>query len=455
VPFPRGKVLGGSSAINGHLYVRGQALDFDQWAQMGNRGWGYEDVLPYFRRSEDRTGGGERFRGRGGPLHVSDVHERHPLCEAYMKGALAAGIPLNPDYNGACQEGVAYYQRTIRNGRRHSAAGAYLRPARGRPNLRILTHALATRLLLDGRRAVGVAYRRGGAIQEVRARREVILAGGAINSPQLLQISGIGPGPLLRELGVPVLHELPGVGESLRDHYQARVTFRVTRPITINERARGVRLLLEIARWLVWRGGMLAFSPAHVGAFLRTREELDQPDVQLTYAPASYQEGETGRLESLPGMTSGCWVMRPESRGRVRARSPDPADAPLIDPNYLADPYDQMTMVAGLKLTRRLLRSPELAPWRGEETMPGPAVEGDDEWLDFARRCGGTVFHAIGSCRMGSDPLAVVDDRLRVHGIARLRVVDASIMPAMPSANTNAATYMIAEKGADLIRADA
>jgi choline dehydrogenase len=310
-------------------------------------------------------------------------------------------------------------------------------------------------VLLDGRRAVGIAYRQGGRLHDARAGREVILAGGAVGSPQLLQISGIGPASLLAELGVPVVHELPGVGESFCDHYQARVTFRVTAPSTFNERARGLRLMVEIARWLAWRGGMLAFSPAHVGAFLRTRPELDHPDVQLTFTPASYEPGATRRLEALPGMTSGCWVMRPQSRGSVRARSPDPADPPAIDPNYLDDPYDRMTMVAGLRLTRRLLRCAELAPWRGEETSPGPAVESDEAWLDFARRSGGTVFHAIGSCRMGSDPLAVVDDRLRVRGLERLRVVDASIMPTMPSANTNAATYMIAEKGADLIRADA
>jgi len=452
IHFPRGKVLGGSSSINGHLYVRGQAIDYDSWAQMGNRGWSYADVLPYFRRSEERQLGDREFRGADGLLHVSDPPFRHPLCEAFVEGVPGLGIPLNPDYNGATQEGVGYYQRTIRNGVRLSAARAFLRPAMKRPTLRVITRALTTKVLFEGRRAVGVAYRRGGAIHEARAGREVILAAGAINSPQLLQISGVGPARLLNELGVPVVHALEGVGESLSDHYLSRVSAEVSRPITFNERARGLRLLGEIARWLVRRDGMLAFSPAHVGVFARTGDHLEHPDFQLTFTPASYKEGSHHRLDDFPGMTSAGWMMRPESRGHVRARSREPEDPPAIDPNYLADEIDRRTHVAGMRLARRFLRLPTLAPYFVRETLPGDEVQSDDEWLDYARRYGNTVFHPVGSCRMGHDPMAVVDDRLRVHGVEGLRVIDASIMPTMPSANTNAAVYMIAEKGADLLR---
>lgn len=453
--FPRGKVVGGSSSINGHLYVRGQPLDYDSWAQRGNRGWGYDDVLPYFRRSEERQGGDEQFRGRNGMLHVSDVHEKHPLCEAYIQGVVDAGIPLNPDYNGATQEGVGYYQRTIRKGRRLSAARAFLKPALARPNVTLVTEAHATAILFEGRRATGVRYRRGGKDHEVAAEREVILSGGAINSPQLLQLSGVGPGPLLQGLDIPVVHELPGVGEGFRDHYLNRISVRAKNVKTLNERAHGWRLGLEIARWLTTRQGILAFSPAHVGVFIRTRDHLEHPDFQLTFTPASYQEGVIGTLDREPGMTGGGWMMRPESTGYVRARSSDPFAPPAIEPNYLDDPIDRETHIAGMRRQRAFLRQPALAPFIEREDMPGDEVQSDDEWLDYARREGATVYHAIGSCRMGPDPMAVVDDRLRVHGMEALRVVDASIMPTMPSANTNAATYMVAEKASDMIREDA
>ena len=453
--FPRGKVLGGSSSINGHLYVRGQARDYDTWAQLGNRGWSYDEVLPYFRRSEDRSAGADAYHGAGGPLHVSDIHERHPICEAFIAGAESIGIPRNPDYNGASQEGVSYYQRTIRKGHRHSAAAAFLRPVMRRPNLHLETRAHVLRLDCEGRRVSGVTWRQGDKVREGRAGAEVLLAAGAVNSPHLLQVSGIGPAAHLRSIGVEVLHDLPGVGEGLQDHYATRVVNRVTRPVTLNERARPSRLWWEIAHWLVRGRGLLAFSPAHVGVFLRSRPGLDEPDLQFVFTPASYDDGNvTGGLEPLPGMTCGVWQMRPESRGYVRARSPDPDDSPAIQPNYLAAEEDRRTAIAGLRWARRLLATDALAPYRGGETVPGGDCRDDEALLAYARARGSTVYHAVGSCRMGPDPLAVVGPDLVLRGMTGLRIVDASVMPTMVSANTNAATMMIAEKASDFILAD-
>ena len=452
IHFPRGKALGGSSAINGHLYVRGQARDYDTWAQLGNRGWSYADVLPYFMRSEKRPGGDPGFRGSDGPLHVSDVHERHPLCEAFIEGVTGLGMPLNPDYNGAAQEGVAFYQRTIRNGRRWSAAHAFLRPAMRRPNLTVRSSARVSGVTFDGRMATGVAYRHHGRPMHARAGREVILSAGAIASPQILQISGVGPPAHLQAIGVAVRHALPGVGEGFQDHYACRVAARVRGIGTLNERARGLRLVGEVVRWYATGGGLLAFSPGHVGVFMRSSDNLEDPDLQFVFTPASYSDGMVGRLQPFPGMTVGVWQMRPESRGHVRARSAEPDDAPVIQPNYLAAERDRELLVAGIKQCRTFLATPPLAPYVDVETLPGAGVRSDDEILDYARSRGATVYHAVSTCRMGADPLAVVDDHLRVHGLDRLRVVDASIMPTMPSANTNAATIMIAEKAADLIR---
>ena len=451
--FPRGKVLGGSSAINGSLYVRGQARDFDTWAQLGNRGWSYDDVLPYFRRSEDRDTGADAFHGAGGPQHVSDIKERHPICEAFIAGAESLGVPRNPDYNGAAQEGVAYYQRTIRRGRRHSAATGFLHTVRHRSNLRIVTGAHVLRLDVAGRRVLGVTYRRAGQVREGRAALETLLCAGAVNSPHLLQISGIGPAERLRDLGITPVHDLPGVGEGLQDHYATRVAHRVIQGRTLNERARGPRLLWEVATWLATGQGVLSFSPAHVGAFIRSRPEVDAPDLQVVFTPASYSEGVTGKLQPFPGMTCGVWQMRPHSRGWVRARSGDPDAPPAIQPNYLAEAADRRAAVDGLRWARRLLGSAALAPYRGEETVPGAACESDAELLAHAQARGSTVYHAVGTCRMGVGPAAVVSPDLRLHGMDGLRVVDASVMPIMVSANTNAATLMIAEKAADLILA--
>lgn len=449
--FPRGKVLGGSSSINGHLYVRGQARDYDIWAQRGNRGWGYDDVLPYFKKAEDRSCGADEYHGAGGPQHVSDIHERHPICEAFIDGAESLGVPRNPDYNGARQEGVAYYQRTIRNGVRHSAASGYLHPIRHRPNLEIVTHAQVERLLFEGRRATGLSYRLHGRPKQVTARREVILAAGAIGSPQILQVSGVGDPAHLKRIGVDVVHALPSVGEGLQDHYAVRVVNQVTKPITLNERARGPRLLWEIAKWYAAGKGLLAFSPAHVGAFVRSSENVEEPDLQFVFTPASYSVGVVGKLQKTPGMTIGVWQLRPHSAGHVRAVSANPYDAPEIQPNYLDDLADQRSVVQGLKWCRKLLSSDALGAYRGSETLPGPDVRTDEELLAYARAQGATVYHAVSTCRMGIDEAAVVDPELRVRGLERLRVVDASVMPTMVSANTNAATMMIAEKASDLI----
>jgi choline dehydrogenase len=452
--FPRGKALGGSSAINGHLYVRGQQRDYDTWAQLGNRGWSYSDVLPYFRKSESYAAGDPEVRGQDGPIHVSDIHERHPLCEAFIAGAQSLGVPLNPDYNGETQEGVAYLQRTIRNGRRWSAAHAFLRPAMKRPNLTVVSEAMVTGLTFDGSRATGVTYRHHSIPKAAVAGRELILAAGAIGTPHLLQISGVGAAAHLKSIGVDVRFDLPGVGEGLQDHYAARVATRVVGQETLNERARGLRLGREIATWIATGKGLLAFSPAHVAVFWRSLDHLETPDIQFVFTPASYSEGMIGQLQPFPGMTCGMWQMRPESKGYVRARTPEAFDAPIIQPNYLTAETDRDTAIRGLRMARRFLATEALAPFKDAETLPGPDIETDAELLDYARSRGATVYHAVSTCRMGSDPQAVVDDRLRVKGIDGLRIVDASVMPTMPSANTNAATMMIAEKGADLILND-
>jgi choline dehydrogenase len=454
---PRGKTLGGSSSINGHIYNRGQARDFDTWAQFGNRGWGYADVLPYFRRMERRIGDGDdTYRGREGELTVTDIDWTHPLCEAFIEGAVQHGIPRNPDYNGAIQEGVAYAQRTIHNGRRVSAARAFLHPAMKRPNLKVITGVHATNIAFEGNRAVGIDFRKGGRNGRpggVRARREVILSLGTYNSPQLLQVSGIGPSGLLQSRGIEVRHALAGVGENLRDHYAPRFVARVKNIETINEKARGLKLLSEIAKWAVTRKGILALSPTLVYCFWHSGESAESSDIQMTFTPASYLEGVQGQLEREPGMTVASWQQRPESRGFVRVRSADPFEQPEIQTNYLAEEMDRRVLLGGMRLARKLLASKPLEPYYDYEDFPGPGVQSDDELLGAAKERGTTTFHPMGTCKMGpkDDPGAVVDDQLRVHGIEGLRVIDASVMPTMLSANLNAATLMIAEKASDLI----
>jgi len=457
IGVPRGKTLGGSSSINGHIYNRGQRMDFDNWAQRGNQGWGYADVLPYFRRCERRIGGGDdTFRGRNGNLTVTDLNYTHPLCEAFMQGAGELGIPRNADYNGAVQEGISYVQRTAHNRRRVSTARAFLNPAKSRPNLTVRTGAHATRILLDGKRATGVEYAnggRGGAIVQVHANREVILSGGAINSPQLLQLSGIGPGGLLQSLGIAIQHELAGVGENLRDHYAPRFSARVKNIETINELARGYKFIGEVAKYFLGGKSIVNLSPSMVYGFWHSDPAARSNDLQFIFTPASYKQGVHGLLDDHPGFTVAAWQHRPQSKGWVRARTADPFEKPIIQPNYLADEGDRKVIVSAMKLARRLMHTDAMKPYLGFEEYPGDQVQGDDELLEAARDVASTTFHVMGTCRMGpaADPTAVVDDRLCVRGLEGLRVIDASVMPAMISANLNAATMMIGEKGADLV----
>ena len=457
---PRGKTLGGSSSINGHIINRGQREDFDHWAQLGNRGWSYVDILPYFKRFERRITDGDAdnaYRGTAGPLAVTDPDWRHPLADLFIQGANEMGIPTNPDYNAGKQEGINYAQRAILKGRRMSAARAVLKPAMKRPNLEVRTNAHVTNIELDGRRATGVAYRRGGrngAPVTVSARRGVILSGGAYNSPQILMLSGIGPKAQLEAHGLPQNHILEGVGEGLQDHYTSRTVARVKNIETINEQVRGVRLAGEALKYFLTRKGILALSPTLVYCFWHSGETAETSDLQLTFTPASYMDGVKGKLEAEPGMTVPSWQQRPESRGYVRLNSSDPFEAPLIQTNYLDAEIDRRVFIAGMKLARKLLKSRPLAPYYDYESYPGDDAQTDDELLDAGTRRGQTTFHPGCTCRMGpaTDPRAVVDDELRVHGMEGLRVVDASVMPRMISANLNASTLMIAEKAADIIR---
>jgi choline dehydrogenase len=457
IPTTQGRTVGGSSSINGMVYNRGQRADFDTWAQRGNRGWSYVDVLPYFKRTERRIGLCDtRYHGTEGRLPVTDIDWLHPICEAFIDGAVQLGIPRCADYNGEAQEGVGYFQRAIYRGWRHSAARVFLHPARAR-GLEVRTDARAAAILFEGKRAIGVRYvneRQRSEQHEVHARKEVIVSCGTANTAKLLQISGVGPDALLASIGVPVVHELPGVGENFRDHYSVRFVARVKGIRTMNELSRGLGLAGQIARWAAGRPSILALSPSLIHWFWKSNESLDFADLQGVFSPASYKEGFVGLLDDYPGMTCGVWQHRPESTGYVRARSFDPFEDPVIQPNYLAHPVDRAVLLAGMKLARRLLRSPALAEWFDHESLPGERVQSDDELLDFARHYGSTSYHLIGTARMGpaSDPTAVVDDELRVHGMQGLRVVDASIMPVMPSANTYASTMMVAEKAADLIR---
>lgn len=452
---PRGKVLGGSSAINGLIYIRGQAEDFNHWRQLGNAGWSFDDVLPYFRKAEDNERGADEFHGAGGPLAVSDLRDRHPLVDAYVEAALQCGHPRNDDFNGAVQDGAGYYQTTMRNGVRASTAAGYLKQACRRANLKVVSKALATRVLLDGRRATGVEYVVDNDKQIARANAEVIVAAGAFNSPQLLQLSGLGPASLPQAHGIAVIADAAGVGNDLNDHISGRIILRCQEPITLNDAVRTWRGKLSHGlHYILTRRGYLAVPAVSAGCFLRAHPASATPDSQCSISLFSAQTI-GGELHPFPGVTGNCVLLRPESRGYVRIKSADPHQAPAINPNYLATQRDRETIVAGVAAMRRIFRAPALARHIAEEIEPGARCDNDDELLDFIRRRGSTTYHPVGTCRMGQDRNAVVDERLRVRGFAGLRVVDASVMPAVVSGNTNAATIMIGEKGSDMILEDA
>jgi choline dehydrogenase len=457
IVWPRGKVLGGCSSINGLVYIRGQPDDFRHWRQLGNPGWDWDDVLPYFMRAEDQERGPDALHGVGGPLAVSDTKHQHPLCEAYIQACDELGIPRNSDFNGVSQEGAGYFQLTNRRGLRCSAAVAYLRPAEKRPNLEVQIKALLTRLVFEGKRATGVRYRQNGMERTVGVSREIVLAAGAIGSPQILQLSGIGPAGHLREHGIEVVHDLPGVGANLQDHFQARSVYRCSQPITLNDRAHslGHKLLMGL-EWLLYRTGPLTVGAGQGAIFARTRPELATPDVQFHILLFSADKpGEP--LHRFPGFTASVCQLRPESRGSVMIRSAEPADHPAIVANYLAAETDRACIVAGLQLSRRLAQTAALKPYIAEEIEPGPARVSDNDMLAYARARGSTIFHPTSTCAMGpaSRQGSVVDPALKVHGIGGLRVADASIMPTVVSGNTNAACIMIGEKASDLMLAAA
>lgn len=448
--WPRGRVLGGSSSINAMVYVRGQPQDFDMWRQRGCTGWGWHDVLPYFRRAEDQARGEDDWHGTGGPLGVADVRDRHPLSDAFIEAATQAGLPQNDDFNGPSQEGVGYFQLTTRNTRRCSTAAGYLRPAARRRNLAVETDALVTRVVLEGRRAVGVACRIDGAEREFRAAREVVLCAGAIKSPHLLLLSGIGRGEELRRFGIAVAHDLPGVGKGLQDHLQIKLIYRVESGRSLNEIRRSpFSMAREGLRFVLFRRGPLASGPSMAGGFARTDPALDLPDIQFHFNPVSGDR--PGHFHDFPGCSPIVSQLRPESRGELAIRSPDPQDQPDMYANYLDAESDRRVVVAAMRLCRGIMARPAMQRHGAVEHAPGPAARSDEELLSFARETGYTQFHPSCTCRMGVDAMAVVDPELRVRGLERLRVVDASIMPAVTSGNTNAPTIMIAEKAADMI----
>ena len=458
--WPRGKTLGGSSSINGLIYIRGQHQDYDHWAELGNTGWGHDDVLPYFVKSEGNQRGGIPWHGGNGPLKVSDIGARHELIEAFIEGAQQIGVPRTEDFNGARQEGAGYYQLTTHRGWRCSTADAYLKPARNRGNLRVETEAFAASVIFEGQRAVGVRYRQGEVMRTARCRAEVLLCAGSIQSPQLLQLSGIGPRELLDKFGIPVVAESQGVGENLQDHLQIRLIFECTRPITTNDQLNSWFGQTKIGlQWLLFRSGPLAIGINQGGCFMRALKGADgtpqarTPDIQFHVATLSADMA-GGKVHPYSGFTMSVCQLRPESRGHVRIRSIDPFEAPEMQPNYLSTELDRRTAVAGVRAARAIAASAAMRPYVKREVKPGPQAGSDTELLEFCRNTGATIFHPTGTCRMGVDPLAVVDPRLRVNGVSGLRVIDCSVMPTLVSGNTNAPAVMLAEKAVDLIRED-
>ncbi|WP_136067529.1 GMC family oxidoreductase [Modicisalibacter radicis] len=452
IVWPRGKVIGGSSSINGLIFIRGQREDFDGWAEQGATGWSYDEVLPYFRKLERYTGDGNEYRGDSGEMHVSDMRTDNPACRAWLRAAEAWGLPYNPDMNGGDTRGVGPYQLSLKGRWRCSSATAFLTPVKDRANLTIVTEAPASRVLFEGKRAVGVEWRYEGANHQARASREVILCAGAIQTPHLLQLSGVGPGDLLREHGIEPVHEAPEVGANLQDHYQVRIIYRLKRKLSLNSDVRNPFKLAGMGlEWLLRASGSLTVGAGQVGGSARTRyAEGDRPDVQFNVMPLSVDKPGTP-LHAYPGFTASVWQCHPRSRGTVRLTSADPTAPPAIDPNYFADPHDRRVIVEGVKILREIARQAPFRDLWDDEMEPGTEVDSDQALWDAVRHKGGTVFHCVGTCRMGSDEGAVVDPQLRVRGVEGLRVVDASVMPLVTSANTNAPSLMIGEKGAALI----
>jgi choline dehydrogenase len=452
--YPRGRVWGGSSSINGLGHVRGDPSDYDLWAQKGCTGWSWADLLPYFQRHESFAEGGEG-RGTQGPQPVSHLAERPALLDGFAAAAEAIGLPVNADMNGPRREGFATFQQTRRGARRVSAARAYLVPALRRPQVTMLDHALALRLVIEDGRCTGVLIRRGGEERLIRARAGVVLSAGAIGSPQLLLLSGIGPAEELAALGIAPVLDAPGIGRNLQDHYITRLTYRLaSHRYSANRRITGPRLAWEVLRWATRGTGVLTWSPGMMSLFARTEPGLEAPDIQVNGGPISWAEGRIGEPEQEPGCTLGVWQCRPQSRGSVTLASARPEDAPIIAPRFLTAPADAAAVLRGIALVRRWMAAPPLAGIIAGEVRPGPAMQDESELLDFARRTGGTVYHPCGTVRMGADPGAPLDPRLRLRGIEGLRVVDASVFPDIPICNINATVLSVAEKAADMILED-
>jgi len=457
IVYTRGRVIGGSSSINGLIYIRGQPEDYDHWAQLGNRGWSWDDCLPYFRKAERWEGDGSAVRGKDGPLFTSKM-DRPAICATVLEAGRQIGLEYREDVNDlppGAGDSIGWCQQTRGGRRRASAARTYLHPALKRPNLQLVTNALVHRVVFDGKRATGVEFSHGGpggTVERAETGREVILSAGAVGSPHILQLSGVGDPEQLAGIGVPVVHESRGVGKNMQDHYAARVSYPIVGAQTANERSRGLPLAGEFMRWLITGKGILTYSPSIVAASVKVLEESATPDMQCTFAPGSFKGGQIGELEETPGLSAGAWQMRPLSRGYVEAKSNRPGDMPAINPRYLSEESDRRAIIGGLRFARRMFDAPALKQFVRDESLPGAHIQTDDELLDYARRNGSTCYHASCTCMMGQHAMAVVDDELKVHGLEALRVIDASVMPAVTSTNTNAPTIMIAEKGASMIK---
>lgn len=451
IAIPRGKGLGGSTLINGMIYVRGQPDDYDQWVDEGAAGWSWQDVEPYFRKLENFAEGG-KARGKSGPMYLERVKERFPISDAFLEAATEDGQPFNEDYNESDQEGFGYYQVTQRNGQRWSVVDGYLKPAMARSNLRVLTGSRVMRLELDGARCTGVTYERNGKRETVTAAREVVLCAGAVQNPQVLELSGIGKPDVLERVGIDPKIELPGVGENYIDHYATRMNWRVRNTITLNEMSRGLRLTKEVVKYFTSHKGILTLGTGLVHGFVKTRPQLTTPDVQLFFVHASYANAATRVLDRQPGMTIGVTQLRPTSKGNIHIESADPEMAPAIKPNMLSTEKDCQTLVDGMKVARRIVEQPAMRLFVSHEMRPGEEVQTDSQWLEFARENGQTIYHPIGTCKMGEDHEAVVTPGLQVRGVKGLTIADASVMPSMVSGNTQGAVMMVAEKAADLIR---